>query len=165
MKDEILKEIAKGNVAPFARAVAILPFAGMAVRKAQNALRPNARSDDEGIADYLAAVGVMGLFSDLFRNAGRSGESFIVGPTLSDIGQGFGAIATARDRVAKGEDRPFEPLAKFGARQVPVLGPTLTGLMAKPESARDRALRDAGLYDEVKAAERERKQMRQEIRR
>jgi len=146
IKDEVLKELGKGNVAPFIRAVSILPPAGLAVKKVQNALKP---SDDkkEGIADYLAAVGVLGLFSDLFRTSGRTGEGFLAGPTLSDIGQGVGAISTTRQNIQNEKPAPAKPLAKFLARQVPVMGPTLSGMLNehKEKSPHDKILQELGM--------------------
>jgi hypothetical protein len=159
IKNEVIKEIGRGNAAPAARALLILPAAGYAVRKTQNALRPNARTDDEGIAEYIGAVGALGLFADIFRKSALSSLEFVSGPTLSDLGR----ATLAAGSIAKYGD--FQPAAKFGARQVPVLGPTLSGLMSKPESERVRMLREAGIYDEIKEMERDRARIRREMRR
>ena len=146
MKDEILKEIGKGNVGPLLRALAILPPAGYAVKKIQNLATMN-KGEKDSVADYLAAVGVLGLFSDAFRTGARTGVGTIAGPTLSDVGGALDAISQTRQRIVEGKAGPLQPIAKFGARQVPVAGPALGRMLSeeREKSLRARTLEDLGI--------------------
>lgn len=167
MKDEILKEVAKGNVGPLIRAIAVLPPAAVAVKTVQNALKPeSAKQDKEGIADYLASVGVLGIFSDLVRNGGRMDVSTIAGPTLSDVGRGLEAVAQTKQRLSSdytGNEPAFGPLAKFAARQVPVVGSNLAAMFNKDKSERQKMLDELGLGDMEREKNSSRKKLLKEL--
>jgi hypothetical protein len=143
VKDEILKEMAHGNVKPFLRAAAILPIAGALTMSAKDAIRFGPQRDhQETIADYLAAVGTFGAFTDAFAGSGRQpvrGLQYLAGPTLGDAGALWEA-GTALTREGNAL-----PMAKFAVRQIPVVGPSLRNLFNEPESEETKRKRELGL--------------------
>jgi len=132
LKDEILKEGFKGNLKPLIRAGVVLPVAGAVATKAKDALRfGDQGQSDETIADFVAATGVFGLFTDFIANKGRSsvsGIKYIAGPTVGDIGDFWDVAKQTRNRLVNGEDEPGKPLGKFMARNIPIVGPSIRNI-------------------------------------
>jgi hypothetical protein len=147
VKEEILKEAAKGNIKPLIRAAAILPVAGAAVLHSRDAIRfGQQREKDAGIADYLATVGTFGAFTDAFAGSGRQpvrGLSYLAGPTLGDAGAAWEAVSAI---TQKGD---VNPMAKLAVRQIPVVGPSLRQLFSdatkKEVSPRAKLMKELGI--------------------
>ena len=146
VKEEILKEAAKGNIKPLIRAAALLPAAGAAVLHSRDAIRfGQQREKDAGIADYLATVGTFGAFTDAFAGSGRQpvrGLSYLAGPTLGDAGSAWEAVTAI---TQKGD---VKPMAKLAVRQVPVVGPSLRQLFSdefKKQSPRTKLMKELGI--------------------
>lgn len=157
MKDEVLKEMAAGNVKPFLRAAAILPIAGVLTVAAKDAVRFGEQTERErNIADYLAAVGTFGAFTDAFANSGRQpvkGLQYLAGPTLGDFGSAWEAAFIEAPRGN------FYPAAKFVSRQIPVIGPSVRQLFNTPKEAgakkeTSQLLKELGIRDEGDAGNR-----------
>jgi len=137
MKDEVLAEMKRGNAKPFIRAALILPIAGLLTVTLKDSVRFGDQTErDRNIADYLAAVGTFGAFTDAFAGSGRQpvkGLPYLAGPTLGDAGSLWEA---AFIEAPKGNLRPG---AKFVARQVPVVGPSIRQLFNEPKEPKSSA--------------------------
>src|SRR6185503_17782779 len=114
------------------RAGVVLPVAGAVATKAKDALRfGDQGQSDETIADFVAATGVFGLFTDFIANKGRSsvsGIKYVAGPTVGDIGDFWDVAKQTRNRLVNGEDEPGKPLGKFMARNIPIVGPSIRNI-------------------------------------
>jgi soluble cytochrome b562/ribosomal protein S18 len=140
VKDEIVKQAARGNIKPLLIAAILFPAAGFAVMNAKDAIRfGDQREEEPDILDYLATVGTFGAFTDAFATSGRQpvrGLQQLAGPTLGDAGalwEAASAITNPRKEDPDAADR-LRPMAKFLARQVPVAGPSLRNLFNEPKS-------------------------------
>lgn len=144
IKEEILKEMGKGNVKPFLRAAAIFPVVGAGVVKAKDTIRFGEQKEYErNVADYLAAIGTFGLFTDFFANSGRasvSGLNYIAGPTLGMVGDAWTAARDTRNRVVGNDDKnPINPIGKFFSRHLaPVVGPSVRQLFSDAKEKQGR---------------------------
>lgn len=132
VKDEILAEMAKGNVKPFLRAAALFPPAGFAVAKLRDSIRFGQQTEEErNLADYLAMVGTFGAFTDAFASSSKwpvRGLQYLAGPTLGDAGLAWEAAAGLTGYVPGGVEGKWRPAAKLLSRQIPVVGPSIRQL-------------------------------------
>ncbi len=146
MKDEVLKELAKGNVGPAARSTLALPI-GHAVKLVQNTLsgRPGLAST----AEAIGAVGALGLFGDLLGMGGRTdATSTVVGPSGDTAKKALEAVWETKNRLSPdytGDKSAFGPLAKFAAREVPAIGSPLSSMFQTEPTERQKLMKELGL--------------------
>jgi hypothetical protein len=127
---------AQGDIQPLLRALVLMPLAGGTVEKVREVLRGGSRSEQQSVirqvAEAYAAVGTFGLAFDAIVGPSYSPESAIstlFGPTVSDLGQvayGGGSL------LVNGNP---DPLLRLGARNIPVIGPTVARQLRKPSTA------------------------------
>ena len=164
MKDEILKELAHGNVGPAARSTIMIP-AGHAVKIVQNLL-----SGKPGLAttaEAIGAVGALGLFGDLLGMGGRTdATSTVVGPSATTAIKGLSAGWQTKNRLSPdytGNEPTWGPLAKFAAGETPIIGQTLSTLLKKQPSERQKMLDELGLKDTDTERRQQRKKMLKDL--
>ena len=137
LKDAILLEALRGNFRPIITAIAVMPILGEGVRDLKSVLTGKSR-DKQGlarIAENMAAVGGLGILSDLYQSAtvGRATD-FLVGPTGSDIGNLLGGIAKAT------QGKPAQ-LGRTTTRQIPIAGQFISRRLFPPQKGTLRKLR------------------------
>jgi len=122
IKDELVKEAARGNFKPLARMLLVAPVAGEIIRDVQSITKGKGgeRPDNvvERVADNIAGVGAWGLYYDAYQAAsmGELGASRrLLGPTLSDVAN-LGSAAFTGD---------LPRLGRGLAQNVPVIGSPL----------------------------------------
>lgn len=88
MKDAVMMEARRGNLAPIISAVTLMPILGEGVADVRSVLTGRKRDAKglERIAENIGNVGSLGILSDLW-NAARFGKvaDFLVGPFVSDV--------------------------------------------------------------------------------
>jgi hypothetical protein len=137
MLNEVLKPVAKGNVAPMARFLAALPL-GYAAYESKNILRnrPDDPSPERQVFQSFKQLGGLGLGGDLVEGLmPRFGKYLppgvyasqvagtLGGPTISTAGRIADATGSA---MTKGD---FTPAGRIGLGTIPVIGGTLSNTL------------------------------------
>jgi hypothetical protein len=137
LKREILDELAKGNVQPLVRFVAIGIPAGMGIQELKNLVRnrPSEEDSTARVVQGYSQAGGFGLAGDLYtgffpQNKGylsperkaQMAQNALLGPT-------FGTATEALTSTNKALSGDSEDLQRFGLRQVPIAGGTLSNTL------------------------------------
>jgi hypothetical protein len=133
IKEAILGEAARGNFSPMIRAVSLAPILGEGVKDIRSILSGNPRDKEglERIAENMAAVGGLGIVSDLWQNASYNKfAGALLGPTGSTL------AAFSEGIVQTVEGKPNK-LLRTTVRQVPVGGPLFSNLLSNLLKNRD----------------------------
>lgn len=147
IKDEVVNETRKGNLAPLARFVLVTPIVGAGVAKVQDLVKGHDAPETwtESIIEAYASVGAMGLFYDAWR-ASTYGEVGVlrrmVGPNISDFAQVASGTAEIAQYLAAGGQTPGGAdkaiptrLARFGTQNIPIVGPSLRPRIFPPKDS------------------------------
>ena len=133
MAKEVIAPIKNGNFAPLIRFTIAGMILGELLQDTKAMLRFRDRPEDlrERLADNITSVGGLGIAGDIVNAASRGPEAvmkWIAGPTLSDIGDIAGGIGLA----AQGKPKT---IARFGIRQIPIVGPSAANLAFPPQGS------------------------------
>lgn len=139
LKQSVLDEARHGNLAPLARVAALFPLVGEAVQDTKAILRGTERPDSPiaRALDNVMAVGGMGLAADFVQSLSRLGSegalSWLAGPALTDATQLAARTYRLGQSLGQGDEdkigKRAQSLARFGARQIPFVGPSLDTAM------------------------------------
>lgn len=128
IKNEIIREGARGNWAPAVRYSTALPIGayvlGTTVRKLKGKEDPE--SDNVRIMENMALAGAFGMFFDMWRSMASGPSaiySFVFGPTAGETAQILGSdIPAIVKGPMEGEEPNFNPLLKHMTRRIPGVG-------------------------------------------
>ena len=122
IKDAIVLEARRGNLKPIIAALALMPILGEGVADLRALVTGRIRTATglERIAENMAAVGGLGIITDLWQSAQfGSIASALGGPTVSDISKlTEGIVGAAQGKPGR--------LGRAVTRQIPVIGPAVS---------------------------------------
>lgn len=131
--NEILKPLAKGNAAPLARLIAVLP-AGYGIYNFKSKLRGNNVEGDTAVAKILnawRAVGGGGTPENIVSNVlnadkySKSGPEYAANLAKNTLGPTVGTTLDTVNSAYSAAHGNTKPAQKQGLKMVPVAGPTL----------------------------------------
>jgi len=132
IKDDIVKEAGRGNFAPMTRALLVLPITGEIVNDVQSFVNGTSRPETAlgRIADNIAAVGVFGLYYQMWKAVDQGPaaiSNMLMGPVIGDAVSGIANVYQAGEAAGNrlmGEDAgSADALLRQALRNVPVVGP------------------------------------------
>jgi hypothetical protein len=124
IKDNIINEAGKGNIAPLLRMAVFGQIAGEGIQDIKSFIRGKKRTEGfNRLLDNYAQVAAFGLAADSVQAAkyGVAGSlSFLAGAALTDLAKGMNAMS----QLSQGKPKA---IAKFGLDQLPIAGQAIAG--------------------------------------